>query len=765
MIQIQDNMLEYIKCKYIEVMNDISTLYDDNLITSMNDICMMCLEDAVWSMNTQMVIDYIIRMSNIAYNNTSATVLPLDDGIYDQILVLYKKYNPNYQVGATPMHPLEYAENQIVDKKVMCRTVDKNAYDNLFFDDLKQQTVPLSRIRKTNMVHLVKDPITKRMINTPHKYPNLVGTLDKCKFVLNSEAIEAEVFDKPSVQVFERDYIHMCMDRNVIQPNEVFEMIGELKYDGVSVEAEVRGDTIISALSRGDTANNVATDLTPIFGGYVFKWASEIPKDQVFGIKFEAVITKYDMDVVARLRDTSYKNCRNAIIGILSATDAYKFINAITLIPISCSLDFDRRVDELEFLNKYYHSGEMNRFAVFRGDYRSILFQVKQFEASAEAIRPILPYMIDGIVVSFTDKEKIKMLGRTNFVNKYQMAVKFLTKKNRTTFIGYTYSIGKSGDVIPMAHFKPCEFIGAIHTKQTIHSYQRFKDLNLKIGDQIDIEYVNDVISYVTKPDVEANRINPNEPEKFIEKCPYCFSKIVISDSGKSAKCPNVMCPERRVMRAVDMLDRLGIKNFSEETVRFLHIEDLKGLLSIKDNPKLLELGPERSSNLIQEVSGIVLNPIPDYKFMSALSFDGMADEKWKLILNAYSIEDLMTITVGDLVNIHGVGLKNATAVIEGIKQFEEDIKIGTSNLQIIPSKGKTAGPRVVLTGFRDQAFIESLISAGYDAADNYSLTKNTYALIAMDKNENSGKIQKAKKYGVPIYSIQEFIQKYNISL
>ena len=113
-----------------------------------------------------------------------------------------------------------------------------------------------------------------------------------------------------------------------------------------------------------------------------------------------------------------------------------------------------------------------------------------------------------------------------------------------------------------MVHFKPCEFIGTIHTKQTIHSYERFKTLDLAFGDQIDIEYVNDVLTYVTKPDTEFNRNNTNAKVKFIEKCPCCGSIIEISATGKTAKCPNINCQERKIMRMVDMNSQFGSKIF-----------------------------------------------------------------------------------------------------------------------------------------------------------------------------------------------------------
>lgn len=743
---------------------NLNNLKNIECISNISNIALHLINNVVWSTEDIHAADIILRISNIAYNNTSLDVLPLDDGVYDQLMVLYQKHDPNYQVGAEPIMFEEQPQNEIIDDKVMCVAVD-DMDKNLYSRDIWKQHTPLQQMRPVNMCFTVREPITKRLINTEHKYPQLVGTLDKCKFVLNHEAVLAEVFDKPSVSIFERDFIQRCMDIGVINPTEEFDMVGELKYDGISVEAEVCGDTIIAALSRGDTGDNIATDLTPIFGGYRFPNAGKVPKDIVFGIKFEAVITYYNLQKIGEIRGKTYKNARNAIIGICGASDAYKFIDYITLIPIATSLELER-IDELNFLNKYYHSGEYNRFCLFHGDYKSILFQVSQFTKSAEEVRKILPYMIDGVVISFIDKDKINRLGRVNSVNKYSIAIKFNPRSARTIFLGFTYSIGKSGDIIPMAHFKPCEFIGGIHTKQTIHSYNRFKELNLAIGEEIDIDYVNDVITYITKPDTQHNRDLNAKPVEFITNCPCCGTKIVISNSGKSARCPNINCHERQIMRMVDMIDRFGFKDFSEETVRALDLTSFRKLMNLTHD-QVAFLGPINSSNLLASIERLKHDEIADFRLMAALSFDGMADETWKLILKNYTLNELLDnpSIYDNLIKINGIGPKTVESVIEGIEQNKEDLRYMINTFKISNYKNYDSGPRVAITGFRDPEFIKLLIDNGFDASDKYSVTKDSYALITNDINSKSTKVQKAKNYNIPIFTKQEFINTHGIIL
>lgn len=727
-----------------------------------------------WNQYDIEVADLIIVISNIMYNNTSIDILPLDDGIYDQLLVALKKYNPNYQVGAEPIIFDEYVnpESQFEEKKLMYRTVNDDLLNSkLFTRDIQAQHTPMYPMRPKTMYTLIQPPITKRLINTEHKYPELVGTLDKCKFVLNVDAQQKGVYGNPAVQIFERDFIHLSISQGVIGTDEVFEMIGELKYDGVSVEAEVCGDTIISALSRGDTAENIATDLTPIFKNYKFYNAKNVPKDITFGIKFEAVLTYRNLELLGQIRGKSYKNGRNAMTGLLGSSDAYRFTDYITLIPLSCSLEMNR-IDELNFLNKYYNCGEYNRYCVFRGNYQEILFQVKQFTESAEIIRTVLPYMIDGVVISYTDPNKIRYLGRVNSVNKYQMAIKFNPRKVRTIFLGYTYNIGKSGDVIPMVHFKPAEFIGTIHTKQTIHSFQRFNELKLIKGQEIDVEYMNDVISYVTKPDTQRNRqiAATQDPEEFIKVCPYCGSEIEISDTLKSARCPNINCHERKIFRMVDMIDRLGFKDFSEETVRALDLTDFHKLVKVYDYSTLENiLGPVTAAKFIDYQSKLTTTPIEDYKIMAALSFDGIAEEKWKIILKAYPLDLLFKMNhqqlMINLTQLPGMGGKTVEAIIKGFTAYSSDIDYMLHNMHILNSKDMGNHPKVALTGTRDPMLIDIINSVGYDCSDKYTVTKDTAILITTDKNSSSGKMLKALKYGVKIMTPEEFMKSHKIEI
>jgi NAD-dependent DNA ligase len=270
----------------------------------------------------------------------------------------------------------------------------------------------------------------------------------------------------------------------------------------------------------------------------------------------------------------NYINGRNAIIGIAGRLDASRFRDYVTLVPLKTDImDSDNpkwhldRLVEIEFLNKYFAREVNLKYSIIQGDYVSILYQVNKYMQEAEYMRQFIPFMYDGIVVSYYGEEIRQELGRKNFINKYSMAIKFNPMAVDTVFLGYKYTIGMNGVITPMIYYRPVEFYGAIHDHSSGHSYARFQELALKPGDIIRVTYTNDVMPYVDKLDIEANRSNQNHPVMFITHCPVCGCEISISQSQKQAICPNPNCHGRKVALMTNMVSKLGFVGFSTEYI------------------------------------------------------------------------------------------------------------------------------------------------------------------------------------------------------
>lgn len=750
-----------------------------------NCITMELLENKNWSKEEIEQAKLIIQISNCLYNNTDSVVLPLDDGVYDLLLEATRKYAPDIQSGALPQNL--GSVNKVFAPSDNCKQVmyhvsddDIEKRNNMLFPSILdiQRTYKHNDIFPTQLLDQ-NDYITKRQRNTSHEHPELVGTLHKCKFVLNKDAQDKNAFKDSNVKIVERDWIVPCL-YNLFQPTDILDMILSLKYDGVSIEADVNTE-IVSARTRGDTDLSVASDLTPIFKGY--KFPNAIDLGETIGMKFEAIVTYENLCIINRLKGYEYANGRTAIIGILGGSDAYRYRDLITLVPLQTTLKDDDgkpldRMVEIEFMNKYYTRDVMFKYQVISGNYSSLLFQIKRYAEEAEFARSFMNFMYDGIVVEFYDPEIREALGRKNSIDQYKMAVKFNPLKRKSVFTGFKYTVGQTGVITPMIYFDPVEFLGAIHDHTTGYSYEHFNELDLNIGDVIDIDYNHDVMPYVSKPDIEFNRRNHMRaklPEElFPTNCPFCGSKIVISPTNKSAYCRNPSCPGKEAKKISNMIAKLGIKDIGEERINTLKVKSLRELYSYPMEKMAELIGPTNAAKFKSQLDFIRNTPTPDYVLIGSLGFTGISAKTWKLIFERMLLGDIVkyldngyTQDVADMFNtIKGIGKATAETVVEEYPSFKDDIRFILDNFSIVDSYGNiTVKKKIRFTGFRDSELVETLNSMGYDADDNAGVTKDTYILLVPYNGYNMGnKFQKATKYGVRIMPVNEFKEQFNLN-
>ena len=124
------------------VLNGIVPPQDIN--TEISYCAVNLINNPIWNQDQIFIADCILRISNFLYNNSSINVLPLDDGIYDQLLVIYKRYDPNYQVGAQPF--------------IMPENVDGNA--SRFFQKKMFYVIILIKINLMYKIYYIKIMIT-----------------------------------------------------------------------------------------------------------------------------------------------------------------------------------------------------------------------------------------------------------------------------------------------------------------------------------------------------------------------------------------------------------------------------------------------------------------------------------------------------------------------------------------------------------------------------------------------------------------------------
>lgn len=746
---------------------DLSIMTPD-VIVYINDKACQIIESQSNSLVINNIIDaatinemeMIILICNVIYNNTDCTLLPLEDEVYDKLQNIYKAYFPNsYKIGAPPVSFGSTNENLLTDdteKVVFPLNIPELRKSEMMFGStfLGRQNIMYANTLDESY------EVSKRLRQVQHLHPALAGTLDKCNFVLIQDAVNVGIDVKKdlSTQIFERDF--MQKNANIFGLN-LIPMVVMLKYDGVAIEADCT-DTIVSARTRGDVDSNSTTDVTPILAGYKFPNARKI--DSPVGIQFEAIIDYHNLAKLNELTGKNYINARTAIIGLLGNSDARKYRDFITLVPIDADIPGANKIQRLEFCNQYYATRIKCLYEYFCSGYQDTLYLVHKFVYEAEHMRSWLPFMYDGVVCELIDDNAVKILGRKNNVNQYMMAIKFNAAKKFTRFLGYSYSVGQSGEIVPKLHYMPVSLMGTIHRKTTGHSYKRFLELGLRQNDIIQIEYRNDVIPYATKPFIPDNQYNPNPPIEFPKTCPCCGSPVYFTE--KQAFCTWINCPERVLARVTNMIAKLGIKDVSEERVKLLNISNFAQLMNLDTDTIYNVLGEAIGEKLIYQINNLKLNDILDYEIIGSIGFSNMAKEKWKLVLSQITLDELMYLNDLSLYNrlivVKGIGDETINTIKNQRGLFEQDIQYIISMPNVIRTTGisQKINKKICVSGFRLDDYQKSVIlnyNRNIELSEG-SVTKNTDILLVPIEGYSSGKTKTAIKNKIPVIPINTFL-------
>lgn len=693
----------------------------------------------------------IISICNIIYNNIPNMLSPLDDEQYDRLIVLCRRQGIQYEVGAKFAEGiLDFDGTPVQDysmKDVL--TIVPNKDDMIYFDPLTKNKPPIKEDYIIEPFDSYKE--YKKIRSVPHSY-NLCGTLDKCKFVLNADASAVGLANDMSISIFERDFLAKHIRQHIVDPNNIT-LIASLKYDGVSVEATVRGNQIISACTRGELSTNTATDLTPILEGLTFARANEVDPNEEFGVKFEFVLTKRNMDRIRMIHDKDYVNLRNAVIGLLGRLDSRQFRDYFTPIPLESTVSISTkcvyannypRILELMFLNQYYTKNIDMRFTIIQGNYVEVLYKLKKLVEEADMLRDYSEFQYDGIVVEYADPYIREVLGKTNSIPNYAIAIKFPPMRKTSTFTHYTYSVGQTGVITPKAHFLPVEFMGQIHDKTTVHSLKRFNELHLRPGDKVELTLSNDVIVYLTKAQYQTE--NTNEYEQFPTHCPSCGSQLRLSSTGDSAYCPNFMCKERCISRLSNMLSKLNLKGFSTETIRALKVSRLKELLDMDVSIMKQTLGDVRGQQLRDALDSLSSTAYPDYILLASLGFTNVGPITWQTIMSYLNIDQIINGNDKDLSvmrSLQSIGDKTYYTILEERQYFKDELCIISKGIPYISSKSNSNKGQVRFTGVRDEALANMFRSKGYEVSEG-SVSSKCAILVVPYTGYNSTKVDKA---------------------
>lgn len=384
----------------------------------------------------------------------------------------------------------------------------------------------------------------------------------------------------------------------------------------------------------------------------------------------------------------------------------------------------------------------------------------------------------DGWVFQFNDLAYGESLGITAHHPRNLYAMKPVTQTYKTIFRGVEFNPTRTGLVSLTGLFDPVEIDETIVSRATLHNVSYFKDLELGIGDEIEVAKMNEIIPAILKNNTRSNTY------KLIENCPCCGSKLVLNqaDSGtETLVCPNENCAAKQLAQFVHFVSKpcANIDGLSEAILaKFVDMGFIKTYADIyhlsehkKEITKLDGFGEKSYKKLYEAIE--LSREIKLSNYVTALGIPLIGKSAGKTISKAFNGNYALFAeswkngfdfsALDDFGEAMAEAMKNAWVNPNPLwAGLDKEFNFIVEEAPKISADDFISGKTFVVTGSfvnYKRATLEQIITDRGGKLSGSVSAKTSY-LLTNDADSGSTKAEKAKKLNVPIMSEDEFIQK-----
>ena len=583
---------------------------------------------------------------------------------------------------------------------------------------------------------------------------------------------------------FNIEELKKWQDRWQRQASEIteYEYVCELKIDGSALALTYEKGLLVKGVTRGDGISG--EDVTPnvrTIRTIPLRLNLENPPEFI-EVRGEAFLPIDEFDRINQEREQTgeslFANPRNAAAGTLRQLDPQvvdrrrlDFFAYTLHLPNNLEVQPETQWEALEFLQKMGFRVNPNRKVC------SSLEDVTDYFQEWDEKRKTLAYMTDGAVVKINSVPLQKALGFTQKFPRWAIALKYPAEEAPTIVKEITVNVGRTGAVTPMAIMGPVQLAGTTVQRATLHNRDRIAELDIRVGDTVIIRKAGEIIPEVLRVLPELRPAN-TAPYQMPENCPECGSKLLRPEGEAVTRCVNRFCPAivRGSIVHWASRDALDINGLGEKIVEQIvdrglvkSVADLYALTS-QELAILERMGKRSSEKLVAAIADSKKQSYARVLYGLGIRYVGKVNAEL-LTENFTTIEQLAKMSVGDLENVHGIGLEIARSVWEWFQNPEnislvENLRSAGFNFgQNIPrlsspsdlnTTGVFAGKILVITGtlptLGRQEAAALIKQAGGKITS--SVSKKTDYLVV---GENAGsKLEKAKKLGIPQLSEEQ---------
>lgn len=544
------------------------------------------------------------------------------------------------------------------------------------------------------------------------------------------------------------------------------------KMDGLTIVLTYQDGKLKKAVTRGNgIVGEVITNNAKVFKNVPL----QIAYQGELILRGEAIISYSDFEKINKQIedvDAKYKNPRNLCSGsvrqlnneITAKRNVYFY--AFSLVRAE-GVDFNNsRACQFEWL-------KTQGFDIV--EYRMV--DSKNLEETIQYFSDKIStndFPSDGLVALYDDIAYGDSLGSTAKFPRNAFAFKWKDEIRETTLKEIEWSPSRTGLINPVAIFEPVELEGTTVSRASVHNISILKELELGIGDRIEVYKANMIIPQIAENLTRSGNLT------IPEFCPVCKepTKIQKSNDVEVLICTNPECQAKKIKSFTLFVSRdaMNIDGLSEATLeKFIlngfikEFGDIYELEHYKD--AIIEMdgfGEKSYENLIENIKKSSHTTLPRLVYALGIANIGVANAKVLCKEFDYDLQKLMQADEETISQIEGIGSVIAKSVTDYFKNEKNQRKLEhlltylTFEKMKIETGNPLSGKQFVITGSVNQfenrnAMKEFIENRGGKV--NGSVSKKTDYLINNDTESSSSKNKKAKELGIPILSEEDFLK------
>lgn len=548
------------------------------------------------------------------------------------------------------------------------------------------------------------------------------------------------------------------------------------KLDGISGLLIIKnGIYTLYTRGRGKDGVSIGSDVS-----HLIKYIKTIPKNlpkniPELVIRGELVIpinifnSKFNRSNIGNLETDKYSNVRSMIIGLGGAKTYRPGMKYIQFITYEIIYPLNEEKEPLIQLETMHNLG-------FKVVSHSIKDKIVMEELMEEfiKIKQESEFQVDGVIVQANTKYKRNIKDNPKYMFAFKMTMGEDVIETTINFI--EWNLSKNGRLTPRINIETVELYGSRNNWATGKNGNFIYTNNLGPGAVIYYTKGGEIIG-----DVVGIKIPAESPQ--MPNIPYHWDKnhvFIYADNPDYEMC---------IKRIVFFLKTLDIKNVGEAMVTKLYNNGLDSLEKIiKAKPenfiKIEGIQNTLANKMYKNIHDALYN-VELYKLMAATGLFGenVGTRRLKEIME--NIPNLLELPknmenneiISIIISIKGFKLITAEKIVGGIflfnkfindmssyisiktsisKNIPKNISEKTSDNDINGDKNTTKfmGKKFVISGPRNKEYINMITLLGGTISS--AVSGKTDYLIVTDKENITGKLEKAMSLNIPILDMNE---------